>query len=363
MAQSQQSLPFIKTENWLGVNSKDSNDDMLDGELQESSVNVWSNPQGALGMRPGYSSITSASIGTATAWCGMYYFENDTADTLVGAGSDGKIYKFESNAYTELQVVTGATGVDARYSFFQIGQTMLVLDGSTSMMKWTASGSLATAGGTLVTADWGLEWHRYAWLHSTADPRLIYRSEDQDDAESGYTFFLNFDRTPGDVVGAVTQGDDMLVGKEKGLFRVQFTGGSPAFQLYALPTKIGPVSHYSMREIPDDGRVLFLGKNNQVYMVLPNDQVIPVGDNIRKVIRDSVQNRLNLSIACINEYRDQYWLTITYNSGSTVHDRTLVMHYNRPYQDKRGKLQYPWFIYEMEDNPNAYAEVHVSVRS
>jgi len=64
--------PFIYAQNFHGVNSKDTHENILDGEWSVDSINVFSDPQGSLASRPGFSSITSVSIGADKAWTGFY---------------------------------------------------------------------------------------------------------------------------------------------------------------------------------------------------------------------------------------------------------------------------------------------------
>lgn len=364
--QSKNSLPFQKLDSWYGVNSKDSNENMLDGELEEHSRNVYSDPRGGLGSRSGYTSIVDSylspdnvDLGNTVAVCGFYQFSKSSTDYFIGGTSTGTIFKAASNTFEQLCLSgTLISGVDIRYSFAQLNNICTIVCGGMNPRKYTGTGSIATLGGTLVTADFCLEWQSYMWMHSTADKNLMYYCEDVNDPESGYTSFLNFYRTKGDVVGAARQGDDMVVFKNWSLERIQYTGSEPKFQTYILDAKVGTVSHWTIKET-QDGRLIFLGPDQQVYMLV-GDNAFPVGDNIRKILKSSVQTRLEYAIAGLNRNRDQYHLSITYNSNSSVHDMNLVMDYSRPYQDKWGKLQYPWFVFEYNDAANCFAEIYLS---
>jgi hypothetical protein len=352
--------PFQCINNWLGVNAKDSSENMADGEWDESSINVWSNPKGSLGSRPGYSAITSASIGTLQAWGGFYQFDTHslgtTTNNFVGGGSDGKVYKFASAAYTVL--FTGlSTGVNKRYSFFGLNNKCVIMDGASTPLIYTGAGS-ATTFATSVTADFGLEWQRYPWLHSTVDPRLMYYGP-LGTPDGAYTSFLNFDQDEFAITGACKQGDDMIVGKLKSLFRVQYRGSSPLFKLYKLPARIGPVNHFGIKELPDGG-VIFPAPDFNFY-ILRGDSLETCGDNIQPYIKSGVNSRWNLCVAGILLERHQYWCSLTITSGATANDVTLVMDYERPYQDKWGKLQYPWFIYSI--GANCFAEINLTGRA
>jgi len=348
-------VPFQRVDNWYGVNSKDSSDNMLDGEWDENSINIFSDPQGGIGSRSGFTGITTASIGASTAWCGFYqYRKADKNDYYIGGAGDGKVYGFATSKYTELYSGL-ATGDDARYSFATLDDICVIVEGTVVPLAYTGSGSLATLSGTTITADFNIESWRYMWLHSTADPRLMYYCTTLGDPESSFTSFLNFDEDPYEVNGACKQGDDMIVSKEWSLFRVQYTGSEPKFTKRII-SKIGSVSHWTMKQTPDS-RLIFLAPDFQVYMLV-GDTPIPVGDNIQKFLRNGVNARLKYAVAGMLNSRSQYWLSFTYASGATENDRTLVMNYDNPYRDKWGKLQYPWFVYSIP--ANCFAEMYVS---
>jgi hypothetical protein len=348
--------PFIYAQNFMGVNAKDSPENFLDGEWDQSSINVFSDPQGAVASRPGFTALTTTSIGSATAWCGFYQFikhvSGTTSNYYIGAGSDGKLYSYASSAYNLL--FTGLqTGIDVRWSFFTLGNQVICANGY-SVLAWAGTGSAATFA-TSVTADFGIEWQRYGWLHSTVDPRLMYYST-IDDPDSAYTSFLNFDTDSYAVSGSCKQGDDMIIGKQFSLYRVQYRGTSPLFRIYRIPSSVGPVCFSVFKELPD-GRNIFLAPDCNFYM-LSGDNVEPVGSNIQPYVKLGVFSRLNKAVSglCLN--RSQYWCSFTYTSGATANDRTLVMDWSRPYADKWGKRQYPWFIYSIASN--CFAEITLS---
>ena len=352
--------PIVYAQNFKGVNAKDSYLNVAEGEWSENSINIFSDPQGSLGSRPGYTALTTASIGSVTAWCGFYQLDvhsgGSTTSSYFGLTSDGKLYKYASNAYTQLYTGLDATDDDdTRMSAFQLDNMAIIATGRNTALTYTGSGSAATFA-TSITADWGLEWQRYGWLHSTIDPRLIYYCTTLGDPDSAYTSFVNFDDDPGALTGACKQGDDMLVGKEFALFRVQYRGTTPLFKKYRIPSKVGPVCHWVLKEIPD-GRAIFLSPDCNFYMV-NGDSVIPCGENIQPYMKDGVKVRLKYAVAGLLLNRSQYWCSFTYTSGVTQNDRTVVMDWSRPYQDFWGKIQYPWFIYSI--GANCFAEVTVS---
>lgn len=349
-------IPWLQVANFKGVNAKDSQENINDSEWTEDSHDIFSDPQGAVGSRPGYTAITSASVGATTAWCGFYEFHKASSGTryYLGGASNGKLYQYVSNDYTELY--SGLTsGANVRWSFFTLDNSVVAVNGNQEPLIWTGSGSAVTFA-TSVTADFGLEWQRYGWLHSTADPRLIYYCATLGDPDSAYTSFLNFDDDAAKVTGACKQGDDMLVGKEWGLYRVQYRGSTPLFKKYRIPSKVGPVSHWAMKELPD-GKAIFLAPNFNFYMV-NGDVVSACGDNIQPYVKDGVNARLKYAVSGLLLNRHQYWCSFSYLSGATTNDRTVVMDWSRPYQDKWGKLQYPWFIYTI--GANCFAETYVS---
>jgi hypothetical protein len=354
-------LPFLYAQNFKGVNSKDTLENILDGEWDENSINIYSDPQGAIGSRPGFSALTTVTIGASVAWCGFYQFNvfsgGSQTPHYIGAGSDGKLYEYASNAYN-LLLSSLSTGADNRWFFFSLDNTLILGNGINETLSWSGTGSPVTFA-TSVTADFGMEWQRYGWLHSTADPRLLYYCATLGDPDTAYTSFLNFDADEWALTGVCKQGDDMIVGKQVGLYRVQYRGTYPLFKIYRVPSKVGPVSHWTMKELPD-GRVIFLAPDFNFYM-LDGDVLTPCGDNIKKIVKNGVNSRISKAVAGLLLNRSQYWCSFTYTSGATTNDRTLVMDWSRPYQDKFGKLQFPWFIYSI--GANCFAEVNLTGKS
>jgi hypothetical protein len=351
--------PIHLFQNFKGVNSKDSIENIDPGEWDETSINIFSDPRGALGSRSGFTAITSASIGSATAWCGFYQHEvhagGTTTPHYIGGSSDGKVYEYISNAYSQLYTGLGvAGGVNKRYSFFSLDNSAVIMDGESLPLVWTGTGSAATFASS-VTADWGLEWQRYPFMHSTVDPRLIYYGS-IGDPDSAYSSFLNFDYDTQALTGACHSGDDMLVGKNNALYRVQYRGTTPLFKIYRINSTVGPVCHWVMKELPG-GQVVFLADDCNFYMV-SGDVVAACGDNIQDYIKSGVKARLKYAVSGILYERNQYWCSFSYTSGATTNDRTVVMDYSRPYLDSWGKMQFPWFIYSIA--ANCLAEIKVS---
>ena len=353
-------LPFLYAENFKGVNAKDTPENILDSEWDEGSIDIFSDPQGALASRPGFSTLTTATIGTAVAWCGFYQFDvqsgGATTPHYIGGGSNGKLYEYITNGYAQLYTgLTTTDDDDTRFSFFSFDNTCIICNGRDAALTYSGTGSVATFA-TSITADWGVEWQRYGWLHSTVDPRLLYYCTTLGDPDSAYTSFLNFDEDASKLTGACKQGDDLLVGKEFGLWRVQYRGTTPLFKKYRIPSKVGPVSHFTMKELPN-GSVIFLAPDFNFYMI-DGDNVRAVGDNIKKIIKSGVAARLKYAVSGVLFNRSQYWCSFTYTSGATQNDKTVVMDWSRPYADKWGNVQFPWFIYSI--GANCFAEVTVS---
>lgn len=354
---SQNFRPFVFAQNFLGVNTKDTNENMLDGEWHEESKNIFSDPQGALASRPGFTAIasSSASIGSATAWIGFYqlrrHISGSSTNYYIGGGSNGKLYEFSAGSYVEIGTGLSVTK-DIHLSFLTVNNTALILADGNLPRSWAGTGSVATFA-TSVTADFGVEWQRRAFLHSTVDKRIVYYSG-LDSPTGAYTSFLNFDLDPEAVTGLSKQGDDLLVGKEHNLYRVQYRGTDPLFTIYKLQANMGPVCHWVMKELPD-GRVVYLAPDYNFWMA-EGDSIIEAGDNIKKYVRDCVKSRLRYAVSGVNYRRDQYWCSFTKTTGATANDVTVVMDYQRPYSDRWGKTQYPWFIYTI--GANCFSEVY-----
>lgn len=356
-------IPYHSIRNFFGVNAKDTSPNMVDGEWHEDSLNIISSPKGAVGSRPGFSALTVASIATAggsVAWCGFYEFQRHSAGATtkqyVGGGSNGWVYNYTSGDYTVIGKEFGKTlDDDKRYNFFTLNNTLMVMPGAGDCpCLWAGAGSLVSHV-SAVEVDWGVEWHRYGWLHSTVDPRLIYYCDSVGNIDNAYTKFLNFDDDGEPLTGCGKQGDDLIAGKEHALHRVQYRGTEPLFKKYRLLAKVGPINFESIKTLPD-GSMMFLAPDCNFYR-LTADVPAPVGDNIQPFVKAGVFARLKYAVSGINYKRSQYWCSFTKTSGATQNDRTIVMDYSRPYEDTWGRVQYPWFIFDIAVNCFAEATV------
>ena len=353
-------VPFQRVDNFYGVNAKDTAPNLLDGEWHTDSINIISDPKGALASRPGFTAITAASIGATNDWCGLFEFQTHSAGATtkyyVGGGSNGWAFNYIGGVYTVIgKGYSTSLDDDKRFNFFTLNNVLTVIPGPGDWPGlWSGSGSILSHT-TAVTADWGMEWQRYGWLHSTVDPRLLYYCAVLGAPDSAYTSFLNFDDDGEPLTGGGKQGDDMIVGKEHAIHRVQYRGTEPLFKKYRLPAKIGPVNFETCKTLPD-GSFIFLAPDCNFYMLV-GDTPFPVGDNIQPYVKLGVFSRLKYAVAGINYKRSQYLCSFTYTSGATQNDRTIIMDWSRPYQDIWGRQQYPWFITDIA--ANCFAEVTV----
>lgn len=352
---------FAKVANFFGVNAKDTPPNFQDGEWHEDSINIMSDPKGALTTRNGFSSITAGSIGTANAWCGFYEMQRHvsgaTSKFYVGGAENGWLYNYTGGQFTVIgKGFSTSLADDKRFNFFTLNNTLMVMPGAGDWPAiWAGSGSILSHA-TAVTADWGVEWQRYGWLHSTVDPRLMYYGAVQGEASCAYVSFLNFDDDGEPLTGCGKQGDDLIVGKEHALHRVQYRGTEPLFKKYRISAKVGPVNFETIKTLPD-GSMIFLATDCNFYRLI-GDIPYPVGDNIQPYVKTGVFSRLKYAVAGINYNRSQYYCSFTKASGATQNDRTLVMDWTRSYEDIWGVVQYPWFIYDI--GANCFAEVTVT---
>lgn len=245
-------IPLIKRANFLGVNAKDTAVNFADGEWHEDSINIISSPKGALGSRAGFSALTVASIGSDVAWCGFFEYQKHVLGVstkyYVGGDDKGWAYNYSTGKYTVIgKGFNAASDDDKRYSFFTLNNILTIVGGGGNWpCLWTGSGSILSHT-TAVTADWGMEWQRYGWLHSTDDPRLLYYCDSVGNPNDAYTSFLNFDEDAAPLTGSGKQGDDLIAGKEHALYRVQYRGTAPLFKKYRIPSNIGPVNFETIK--------------------------------------------------------------------------------------------------------------------
>lgn len=358
---NRRAVPYVRADCFYGVNTKDTNINMLPGEWHEDSINIVSSPQGAIGNRNGFAAITVTSIGCVTAVCGVYQYQKHSSGvttkfTLLG-GEDGWIYNYTGGKFTVVcKGLNTGDADDARFNFFTLDNKVTIIHQGQYPQIWDGTASSPLSHVSAVTADWGIEWQRYGFLHSVIDPRLLYYIDSVGNPDDAYGSFLNFDEDGEPLTGCGKQGDDLIVGKEHSLHRVQYRGTTPLFKKYRIPSDIGPVNFETVKTLPD-GSLMFLAPDCNFYRLI-GDTPFPVGDNIQPYIRGGVAARLQYAVSGLNYRKNQYWCSFTRVSGATQNDRTVVMDYNRPYKDIWGKLQYPWFIFDIA--ANAFGEFAVS---
>src|SRR3990167_2328976 len=125
-------VPFSRVDNFYGVNAKDSSPNMLDGEWHRDSINVVSDPQGALGSRTGFTAITAGSIGSTNDWCGFFEYQTHSAGVTnkyyVGGASNGWVYNYTGGVYTVIAKGYATTSDDdKRYNFFTLNNILTVI--------------------------------------------------------------------------------------------------------------------------------------------------------------------------------------------------------------------------------------------
>lgn len=345
-----QGLPFTQKLNFVGVDKANAPEMLLDGACEDC-LDVYSSPLGGLATRNGMARLNTTTVSaTANITGGWQFTVSGTAYDLFMA-NDGKIYKLSGTSTTAIDSGLASTDDDIHWSTFtgrnSSGAVIaIMLHSSLKPRKWTGSGDAAALGGTTITADFGIEWQRYYWMHQ-ANTCDVYYNTTIDNAESGYSSYLRFDENdPGDYVrGLGKSGDDLLAFKRWSLVRTVYRpgAGTSKFQKFTVEGGIGTESHWSIKTLPT-GQVVWMGSDNNIWM-LSGNTLRPVGDLIQPFLRSCNQSRLQYVCAGINRKLGHYWLTLTYGSANSTHNRVLVMDYLHPYQDKKGQLQYPWWIY------------------
>lgn len=340
--------------NFVGVDYASSSEMKLDGAADDC-LDVYSDPVGGLCTRAGMAHLNTTTVSANATITGGWQFRKAGQNYDVFMTNDGKILQLVGAAAYEMTTGLASTDANIHWSCMNGRDTaggfiMIMVHSSLLPRKWDGvGGTLATTaalGGTLITADFCIEWQRYYWLHSPGTNDMYYNGT-IDDAESGYESYLRYD-TPdvSDIVtGAGKNGDDMIVFKKWSLTRTVFqpSSGVSIFSKQNIEAGIGTVSHWSIQTLPT-GQTIWLGPDNNVYM-LSGNVCRAVGDMIQPFLKLCNQGRLQYAASGINRSLGHYWLSVTYGSGSSTHNRVLVMDYLHPYLDSKNKVQYPWWVY------------------
>jgi len=345
-------FPFTQKLNFMGLDKASAPEMMLEGAAEDC-LDVYSSPLGGLATRNGMARLNTTSVSATAVVTGGWQFKAAGTNYNVMATNDAKWYLVATAGTTEeLFSSMGTTDDDKHWSFFNARDNAgaLIMVGVHADIprayKYTGSGSAATLAGTIITADFAIEWQRYYWLHQPNSCDVYYNTT-IDNAESGYSSYLRFDENdPGDYVrGMGKSGDDMLAFKRWSVIRTMFRPGAGAskFQKLTIEGGIGTESHWSIQTLPT-GQVVWLAPDSNFYM-LSGNVLRPIADLIQPFLRACSQSRLQYVDSGINRKLGHCWWTITYGSANSTHNRTLVLDYLHPYRDKKGQLQYPWWVY------------------
>jgi len=347
-------IPATQKLLFVGLDKASSPEMAMDGSAEDC-LDVYSDPLGALCTRNGMSRLNTTSVSSSAIVTGGWQFRKAGTNYDIFMTNEGKIYQLDGDDTYAMTSGLASTDDDIHWSCFNArdsaGALIVVMCHSAlPPRKWDGVGGTAATtaalAGTMVTADWGLEWQRYYWLHPPNSNDLYYNTT-IDNAESGYNSYLRYDTpdTSDLVTGGTVAGDDMLIFKKWSVTRTVFRPGAGAskFQKMVIDGATGTESHWSIQTLPT-GQVVWLGPDNNFYM-LSGNMIRPIGDLIQPFLRDCNQSRLKYVDSGINRKRGHYWITLTYGASSGTHNRVLVLDYLHPYQDKKGQLQYPWWVY------------------
>ena len=335
-----QGLADLQILNFIGVDKASSPEMMMDGAAEDC-LDAFSDPIGGLATRPGMAHLNTTTVSATAIITGGWQFRPAAGVYDVFMTNAGKIHQLVSSAVYEMTASLASTSSDIHWSCMNARDSagaaiMVMVHSALVPRKWDGVGGTAATtsalGGTMVTADFCIEWQRYYWLHSP-NTNDVYYNTTIDNAESGYSSYLRYD-TPdvNDFVsGLGKNGDDMIVFKKWSVHRTIFQPGSGAskFQKFQIEAAVGTISHWTVQTLPT-GQTVWLGPDNNAYM-LSGNVVRPIGDMIKPFLEDCVQSRMQYAVAGINRTRGHYWLSVTYTAAASTHNRVLVMDYLHPY--------------------------------
>lgn len=346
--------PNLQKLNFVGIDKVSAPEMMLDGACDDC-LDVYSDPIGGLATRPGMARLNTTTVSATAVVTGGWQFRLGGQNYDVFMTNAGKIQQLISSTVYDMTTGLASTDSNIHWSCMNARDSagaliMIMVHSALLPRKWDgAGGTLATTaalGGTMVTADFCIEWQRYYWLHSPGTNDVYYPTL-IDNAESGYTSYLRYDSpdTSDIVTGLGKNGDDMIAFKKWSLTRTVFQpeSGVSKFAKFIIEGGIGTVSHWSIQTLPT-GQTVWLAPDNNIY-ILSGNVMRSIGDMIQPFLKLCNQGRLLYAASGINRNKGHYWLSVTYGSSSSTHNKVLVMDYMHPYLDSTGRAQYPWWVF------------------
>jgi hypothetical protein len=322
-----------------GWNTKESSWTLPSNSLTDSqNVNIVHND---LVKRNGSVILNASPLASGAAIHGIFDWRinSGTRYLLVTAGT--KIYN-SANLSTTFNDITGSATITAgqnnQHTFASLNNIVAICGGATpdTPLQWTGTGNVSALAGSPPVGNIVAVANNFMFISGiAATPSRVYWSNVSDPNTWPAASFIEFRASDGDKVTALLEKDqNIYIFKQQsiGVLFTQSVSVSGTVTLAPLSQLIvgnGCSGRHCVDLLPD-GRIVFLGTNNHVYIydgASVNDVSDPrTGSNIQTVLDSMNISRLPFSVVRVYPTRNQVWISMS-SASATTHDTVLVYDY------------------------------------
>lgn len=259
---------------------------------------------------------------------------------MVTAGT--KIYQTSSlgSTFTDITGTSSITaGQNNQHTFASLNNIVAICGGTTpdTPLQWTGSGNVSSLSGSPPTGNIVCVANNFMFIAGiAATPSTFFWSNPSDPNTWPVASSLNFRASDGDSITAMIELDQQLIifkRRSIGLLGTQTSVTSGVVMLGPLTeviVGIGCPGSQCVDNLPD-GRVVFLGTNAHVYMLMGGRTPIDISDpsegsNIQPTLDSMNVSRLPFAVVKCYPTRNQIWISMT-SSAATTNDTVLVYDY------------------------------------
>ncbi len=300
----------------------------IDAPVLATAKNVWAAKGGYIPIP----SLSEISLSALPSKCiGLTFARTASGGWLIFAGTRTKLYKFQSNTWTDYTRVSGgdySVAVDDYWSFTQFGSKLIavnVADDPQVIDVDTGATAFSALGGTPPKARYVTVVGDFVVLASLSTGDRILRNSAINNS-AGWTVGTNLcdeqEFPDGGRVTGLKGGEYGYVGQEKGLRRMIFQPGSDqAFRFERIDDEHGPAAGYSL--VSAGNLIAFLA-NDGFYSYSQNG-LVPIGaQRVNKWFRANCDASRYFAVQAFTDPFAPRFAWAFYNSsGSTNFDRVI----------------------------------------
>lgn len=308
----------------------------LDIAINESSdcQNVYFDA-GTIVKRNGFTTFIAGQIYNNHAVTGLTSYTLAAGTNYIVAVAADTIYKNNGTAWAD---ITGTSAIsdttDTNLWDMCVARNTLIGTGlkDQAPWKWTGTGNAAPLTITdFTTARYVEYFHNHLMVAVTTETsvqpaRLRYSDLNTIETWSGGSSgYIDIENSDGQfITGMVVWNDYLLVFKERGIYRVTYTGNATTpFSYQPITKSIGCVSNWTIQNI--NGTVYWMAVDGHIY-AYNGARIWKITGKVANFISGCNYARFQFATSIL--YKEKNWYCITYSNGSSsTHDRVLVIDY------------------------------------